>query len=111
SFMNHSCEPNCVIKMKTLKITDYFALRDIESGEELTHDYSLTSVDQFAGKGFWVLDCNCGSEKCRGKVTGDFFSLDLETQKKFYQNLPQSVLNEYKDKIKKLIEISQSKSQ
>ncbi|NHK30343.1 MAG: SET domain-containing protein, partial [Asgard group archaeon] len=40
--MNHSCEPNCVIKMKTLKITDYFALRDIESGEELTHDYSLT---------------------------------------------------------------------
>lgn len=103
SFMNHSCDPNCVIKMKTVKISDYYALKEIKLGEELTHDYSLTSIDQFAGQGFWVLDCKCGSPKCRGKVTGDFFSLDIETQRKYYQNLPKFILDKYKDRIKKLM--------
>lgn len=102
SFMNHSCDPNCIVIMKTEKISDYYALKDIQPGEELTHDYSLTSIDQFAGQGFWVMDCKCGSKNCRGKVTGDFFALDIEIQKKYYQNLPQTVLEKYKERISKL---------
>jgi SET domain-containing protein len=104
SYMNHSCDPNCVVKMKTTKISDYYALRDIEPDEELTHDYSLTSFDQFAGKGFWVLDCQCESEKCRGKVTGDFFALDKEIQRKYYQNLPPSILEKYEEKIRMVLD-------
>jgi len=75
--MNHSCAPNCYIKMKIIAIKDVYALRDIEEGEELTHDYTLTSIDQFAGMGFWTEDCKCGSKnladsdyciKCGAKI-------------------------------------------
>ncbi|MGC9778552.1 MAG: hypothetical protein HZR80_04865 [Candidatus Heimdallarchaeota archaeon] len=88
--------------MKTIAICDYYALSNIETGEELTHDYTLTSVDQFAGKGFWAMDCKCGSSNCRGKVTGDFFTLPLETQKKFYQNLSPSILRKFREQFKHL---------
>ena len=64
SYMNHSCEPNCVCKDgKLLRKKYVYALRDIKFGEELTHDYTATAVDQFDGKRFWVLDCKCGAEK------------------------------------------------
>ena len=102
SYMNHSCAPNCYIKMKTIAIKDVYALKDIEVGEELTHDYTLTSVDQFAGMGFWTGDCKCGSENCRGILTGDFFTLPNDTQLKFYRNLPPSIIRRYDDRFKKL---------
>ena len=51
SHINHSCCPNCVVKMTTIAIKDVFALRNIKEGEELTVDYTLTAVDQFDGKG------------------------------------------------------------
>lgn len=100
SYINHSCSPNCIEKMKTIVIKDIYALRDIKKGEELTTDYTLTAVDQFAGKGFWVMDCKCGSKNCRGKVTGDFFTLPKEIQGKFYGNLPSSIIKKYKDLLK-----------
>ena len=56
----------------SLAVYDVYALRDIEEGEELTHDYTANAVGQFAGQGFWVLECQCGSENCRGKLRGDF---------------------------------------
>ena len=102
SYMNHSCNPNCYIKMKTIAIKDVYALRDIQEGEELTSDYTLTSVDQFAGMGFWEGDCKCGSKNCRGILTGDFFTLSKEIQLKFYRNLPPSTIRKYNDRFKKL---------
>lgn len=53
---NHSCEPN-VSK-------DLVALRNIESGEELTGDYA-----QFSSKD-WEMKCNCGAKSCKGYVRG-----------------------------------------
>ena len=88
--------------MKTIAIKDVYALKDIEEGEELTHDYTLTSVDQFAGMGFWVVDCKCGSENCRGIITGDFFTLPKEIQLKFYRNLQPSIIRKYNNRFKKL---------
>lgn len=102
SYMNHSCNPNCYVRMKTITIKDVYTLRDIKKGEELTVDYTLTSVDQFAGKDFWSLDCRCGSENCRGIVTGDFFTLPKETQLKFYQNLPSSIIRDFYDYFREL---------
>ncbi|MFN9901186.1 MAG: SET domain-containing protein-lysine N-methyltransferase, partial [bacterium] len=36
--INHSCEPNC----GTLGTSSVIAMRDIETGEELTFDYAMT---------------------------------------------------------------------
>jgi SET domain-containing protein len=58
-FMNHSCEPNCVIMGRT-KIV---ALRRIESGEEVAFDYS-TNV---GWEGF-SMECKCGKKACRKTV-------------------------------------------
>lgn len=102
SFMNHSCEPNCFCKMKTIVVKDVYALRDIEEGEELTSDYTATSVDQFAGSGSWAIECNCGSENCRGRVTGDFFGLPLDLQRKYYPNLPPSIRKKYRARFQSL---------
>jgi SET domain-containing protein len=102
SYINHSCVPNCVVKMKSIAIKDVIAFRDIIKGEELSVDYTLTAVDQFDGKGFWVLDCKCGSENCRRKVVGDFFTLPIEYQKKFYRNLPNPIIKKYKKYFEKL---------
>ncbi|MFQ5871877.1 MAG: SET domain-containing protein [Candidatus Geothermarchaeales archaeon] len=91
SYMNHSCEPNTYVKMKTIAVKDVFALRPTQKGEELTHDYTATSVDQFAGKGFWREECKCGSNNCRGILQGDLFKLPRNVQKKCYPNLPPSI--------------------
>ena len=58
-FINHACEPTTAItSARTVR-----ALRDIEKGEEITMDYSLTDADPF-----WKIDCTCGSPKCRGEI-------------------------------------------
>ena len=102
SFMNHSCDPNCYFKMKSIAVYDVYALRDIAEGEELTHDYTANAVDQFAGQGFWVLECQCGSEDCRGKVTGDFFEMPDEWQAKYYPCLPPSIKRKYRHRFRHL---------
>lgn len=60
SHINHSCEPNLGIKGKIM----FYALRNIEAGEELTFDYSISEEEMD-----WKLKCNCGSKTCRKFVT------------------------------------------
>ncbi len=60
-FINHSCDPNVGFDGQII----YVAMRDIEPGEELCHDYAMERTDNYS------LDCRCGSELCRGRVTGD----------------------------------------
>lgn len=64
-FINHSCEPNVGFRGQVV----YVAMRDIKSGEELCHDYSMERSDDY------TLDCHCGSALCRGKVTGQDWKL------------------------------------
>ena len=69
-FMNHSCEPNCVIMGRTKVV----ALRRIEPGEEVTFDYS-TNV---GWEGF-TMECNCGMKGCRKVVRSyGFLSEELK---------------------------------
>lgn len=72
-FMNHSCEPNCVIMGRT-KIV---ALRRIEAGEEVTFDYS-TDV---GWEGF-SMRCMCGTKGCR-KVIKCYASLPDELKRHY----------------------------
>lgn len=60
-FINHSCDPNVGFDGQ---IT-YVAMHDIQAGEELRHDYAMERTDDYS------LECRCGSDVCRGKVTGE----------------------------------------
>jgi uncharacterized protein len=59
-FSNHSCEPNLGVKGQIV----FVAMRDIEVGEELTHDWAMTDDDNYS------MPCNCGALSCRKVVTG-----------------------------------------
>jgi hypothetical protein len=61
-FINHSCDPNCAIRVAPPEIT-IVALRDIGAGEELTYDYSATMYNDT-----WEMKCNCGTPNCRGII-------------------------------------------
>jgi len=59
-FVNHSCNGNIGIQDNDVGAYDFFALRDIERGEELRWDYE-TSEFQILG----FSKCSCGDPKCR----------------------------------------------
>ena len=60
--INHSCDPNCEVLGKGLKIWIH-AMKDIKRGEELTYDYGF-SFD----KDFRQYPCRCGSKNCAGFI-------------------------------------------
>lgn len=60
-FVNHSCDPNCGLMGATVVV----AMRDIAVGEELCFDYAMSD-----GSDYDEFDCLCGSDRCRGTVTG-----------------------------------------
>jgi hypothetical protein len=68
-FSNHSCEPNVGVRGQVV----FVAMRDIEAGEELTHDWATTDDDDYTA------ECNCGSATCRKILTGkDWRRRDLQ---------------------------------
>lgn len=62
STINHACDPNVYIDGQVI----LRALRDIEPGEELYVDYA-TCIDR---EGIVFERCQCGSQNCRGTITG-----------------------------------------
>jgi len=73
AFVNHTCDPNC----ETDQIEDsiwILAMRDIESGEELTYDYNL-----FDGDPGEKAPCYCGAKGCRRTM---FSEEEITRQKK-----------------------------
>jgi hypothetical protein len=68
-FSNHSCEPNIGVRGQIV----FVAMRDVEAGEELTHDWATTDDDDY------TTECNCGSASCRKILTGkDWQRRDLQ---------------------------------
>ncbi|PRQ26681.1 putative histone-lysine N-methyltransferase transcription regulator PHD family [Rosa chinensis] len=62
-FVNHSCSPNCVAKVISVrneKKVVFLAERDIFPGEEITYDYHFNHEDE--GK---KIPCSCNSKNCR----------------------------------------------
>jgi uncharacterized protein len=59
-FTNHSCQPNARLCTDHGRV-EFYALRGIDVGEELTVDYGETHHD---GK----LPCRCGAPGCRGAL-------------------------------------------
>lgn len=59
-FSNHSCDPNLGLQGQIV----FVAMREIASGEELTHDWAMTDDDDKS------MPCRCGAQCCRGVITG-----------------------------------------
>jgi uncharacterized protein len=59
-FVNHSCSPNTFMRIYRGRV-EFYSLRDIQCGEELTCNYGKSHHD---GK----RPCTCGSAKCCGFI-------------------------------------------
>lgn len=59
-FINHSCRPNASLKLNQGRV-EFYAMRDIAAGEELTARYGET---HHHGR----LRCRCGVEGCVGRL-------------------------------------------
>ena len=57
-FINHSCNPNLVARVRKGRVM-LVSLRRIEKGEELLLDYMITG-------GAPMMECRCGAPTCRG---------------------------------------------
>jgi len=60
SYVNHSCEPNLRVHTDPVRgAVAFYSFREVETGEELTIDYSL-------GGGGVMYPCLCKTASCRG---------------------------------------------
>ena len=59
-YINHSCSPNVYMRRAFRKV-EYYALKNIKKGEELTCDYGETHHEG-------TLPCKCGAVNCRGFI-------------------------------------------
>ena len=76
-FLNHSCDPNCVLSGKS----EVRTWRRIAAGEELTLDYS-TNV---GWEGFEMV-CDCRAEKCR-QVIKSYNHLSQALKERYGKNV------------------------
>ena len=59
----------------------FVAMRDIEAGEELTHDWATTDDDDYQ------VECNCAAANCRKVLTGkDWQRTDLQRKYEGYMS-------------------------
>ena len=76
-FSNHSCDPNIGVQGQIV----FVAMRDIQPGEELTHDWATTDDDDYE------LKCNCGATSCRKILTGkDWQRKELQEKYRNYMS-------------------------
>lgn len=75
-FSNHSCDPNIGVVGQIV----FVALREIEAGEELTHDWATTDDDDYR------LECRCAATNCRKVITGQDWRRE-ELQEKYGEHV------------------------
>lgn len=68
-YLNHSCDPNVWMTDEVTLV----ARRNIAVHDEVTADYAMWEGDES-----WTLDsaCNCGTQFCRGAITGSDWQID-----------------------------------
>ena len=63
--VNHSCSPNGGMR----NAVQVVAMRRIEPGEELSFDYAMAD-----GSDYDEFECQCGTDECRGRISGSDWS-------------------------------------
>lgn len=61
AYINHSCEPDAFMQEVSGDKVMFFALRDIEAGEEITINYRDPDHPPVGG-------CRCGTERCGSSI-------------------------------------------
>ena len=74
--INHSCEPNCEVEGKGLKLW-IFALRDIKNNEELSYDYGFGFDEDYK-----QFPCKCRSKSCCGYIVREGSRWRIKKRKK-----------------------------
>ena len=75
-FINHSCDPNCEVEGKGLKLW-ISSIKDINKNEELTYDYGFSFDENY--KDF---PCRCGSKNCCGYIVREGSRWRIKKKKK-----------------------------
>jgi uncharacterized protein len=75
SKVNHSCDPNCGIRVNETGAHNFVARKNISVNQEISFDYAMRNY----GVDYFPKECMCGSKGCRGRVTG---WKDLPNEKK-----------------------------
>lgn len=88
-YSNHSCEPNIGVRGQIV----FVAMRDIEAGEELTHDWATTDDDTYR------MECRCAAPTCRKTVTGQDWR-QRELQEKYGHYMSWYLLEKIKSSIR-----------
>jgi SET domain-containing protein len=90
-FVNHSCNPNCVLQKWVVQNRirmGLFTLRSIAAGEELTFDY------KFERYGEKAQPCYCGESVCQGVIGSsknkDDLGFDMDEEEEEELNAPES---------------------
>jgi hypothetical protein len=74
-YINHSCNPN----VGMLNERTFIAMREINSGEEITIDYAFVDNEDYS------FDCKCGDPNCRKRITGfDWKNTHIQEKYKEY---------------------------
>jgi SET domain-containing protein len=60
AFVNHACQPNLYMRLSGARV-EFYTLRRIAAGEELTCNYGETHHEG-------LRQCGCQSENCRGFI-------------------------------------------
>jgi uncharacterized protein len=81
-YINHSCDSNVKLIGRLVLI----ARRDIKAGEELTLNYSAVG----AGSAPWSIDCKCGSNSCRSRVSNEDWK-DKQLFDQYYEEWPEFI--------------------
>lgn len=90
-FVNHSCNPNCLVKVAA-NTAFIIAHIPIKIGDELTFDYSTTSTEM---PDTWSMNCNCSRFGCRKVISGfNTVSDDKKINLIEFGMVPKYVLNE-----------------
>ena len=81
--INHSCNPNCEVEGRGLKLW-IKSIKKIKKDEELTYDYGF-SYDQ----DYKEFPCNCGSQNCCGYIVREGSRWRIKKTKKLINNFRQ----------------------
>ena len=95
-YINHSCDPN-VFVYSVDRSRFVLAVRDIQTGEEITYEYAINAV------GGIVWRCSCGAETCRRIHRYGFFDLPTSLQLEYLPILDPWFAREHEDRIVALL--------
>ena len=67
-YLNHSCEGNLYVQSDERGIALFFAVQDIQKGEEVTFPYYMTELTWTSRAYEPHQSCNCASPHCFGRI-------------------------------------------